>query len=98
MTTSSRPRTGLGRWPISSTDGANSSCTTSCSAPTGDEGCPSCSFWADNFNGVGIHMAHRDVTFVVASRAPLDRLLEYRARMGWTFPWVSNLDTDFNED
>src|SRR5213082_1781516 len=59
--------------------------------PDWDEGCPSCSFWADNFDGIGVHLAHRDVTFLAVSRAPLDRLMAYRSRMGWTFPWVSSL-------
>src|SRR5712671_34442 len=66
--------------------------------PDWDEGCPSCSFWADNFDGIGVHLAHRDVTFLAVSRAPLDRLLAYRSRMGWTFPWVSSLGSDFNID
>lgn len=66
--------------------------------PEWDEGCPSCSFWADNFDGIGVHLAHRDVTLIAASRAPLDRLLAYRQRMGWTFPWVSSLGGDFNVD
>jgi predicted dithiol-disulfide oxidoreductase (DUF899 family) len=66
--------------------------------PDWDEGCPSCSFWADNFDGIGVHLAHRDVTFLAASRAPLDRLMAYRSRMGWTFPWVSALGSDFNMD
>ncbi|MEX0664628.1 MAG: DUF899 domain-containing protein [Acidimicrobiia bacterium] len=66
--------------------------------PDWPEGCPSCSFWADSFDGVGVHLAARDVTFLAASRASLDRLLAYRRRMGWTFPWVSTLGTDFNVD
>ena len=66
--------------------------------PEWDEGCPSCSFWADNFDGIGVHLAHRDVTFLAVSRAPLDRLTAYRSRMGWTFPWVSSLGSDFNMD
>jgi predicted dithiol-disulfide oxidoreductase (DUF899 family) len=66
--------------------------------PEWPEGCPSCSFWADNFDGIGVHLAHRDVTFLAASRAPLDRLLAYRSRMGWSFPWVSSSGSDFNLD
>jgi len=66
--------------------------------PEWPEGCPSCSFWADNFDGVGVHLAHRDVTFLAVSRTPLDRLLAYRSRMGWTFPWVSSSGSDFNLD
>jgi len=62
------------------------------------EGCPSCSFWAGNFDGIAIHLAARDTTLICASKAPLDRLLAYRARMGWHFPWVSAGDSGFNED
>ena len=62
------------------------------------EGCPSCSFWADNYNGTDIHLAHRDITLVAVSRAPLEKLLAYRQRMGWTFDWVSSGDSDFNFD
>ena len=63
-----------------------------------DEGCPSCSFWADNFDGIDVHLAARDVSFVVSSTAPLDRLLEYRQRMGWSFRWVSSGGGTFNRD
>jgi predicted dithiol-disulfide oxidoreductase (DUF899 family) len=63
-----------------------------------DEGCPSCSFWADNFDGIDAHLAARDVSFVVASSAPLERLVSYRNRMGWSFRWVSTGGTSFNRD
>jgi len=63
-----------------------------------DEGCPSCSFWADNYDGLLPHLAARDVALVAASIAPLDRLLAYRERMGWSFPWVSTAGTTFNRD
>jgi len=63
-----------------------------------DEGCPSCSFWADSFEGTLPHLAARDVAFVAVSRAPLSTLLAYRQRMGWSFPWVSSTDGDFNFD
>lgn len=66
--------------------------------PDWDEGCPSCSFWADNFNGIDIHLRHRDITMVAVSRAPLKTLDAYKNRMGWSFKWVSSLDTDFNFD
>jgi predicted dithiol-disulfide oxidoreductase (DUF899 family) len=66
--------------------------------PEWTEGCPVCSFWADGFNGGVIHINHRDVTFACASRAPLERLEAYRRRMGWGFPWVSTLRSDFNYD
>lgn len=63
-----------------------------------NEGCPSCSFWSDNFNGIDVHLAHRDTSFVVVSRGPVDKLEAYRKRMGWTFRWVSSLNNDFNFD
>ena len=66
--------------------------------PDWEQGCPSCSFWADNFNGIITHLNHRDVTFAVISHAPLSRLEPFKKRMGWTFKWVSALATDFNQD
>jgi len=66
--------------------------------PDWSEGCPSCSFWADNFNGIDIHLGHRDITMLAVSRAPLKTLDAYKERMGWSFKWVSSLDTDFNFD
>jgi len=62
------------------------------------EGCPSCSFWADNYNGIVVHLKQRDVSLVVVSRAPLEKLEAYRERMGWSFKWVSSLGNDFNRD
>jgi predicted dithiol-disulfide oxidoreductase (DUF899 family) len=66
--------------------------------PDWDEGCPSCSFWADSFNGIPIHLNHRDVTFTAVSRPPLTKLEAYKKRMGWSFPWVSSHGSDFNRD
>ena len=66
--------------------------------PDWEEGCPSCSFWADNFNNIVIHLAHRDITLLAVSRAPLDKLEAYKKRMGWDFKWVSSLNSDFNYD
>jgi predicted dithiol-disulfide oxidoreductase (DUF899 family) len=66
--------------------------------PAWKEGCPSCSFWADNYNGVDVHLARRDTALVAVSRAPVDRIEAYRQRMGWTFRWVSSLGGDFNFD
>ncbi|HKE38404.1 MAG TPA: thioredoxin family protein [Casimicrobiaceae bacterium] len=66
--------------------------------PDWEAGCPHCSRWADNFNGVIVHLNHRDVTMVAVSRAPYARLAAYRKRMGWTFQWLSSADTDFNFD
>ncbi len=66
--------------------------------PDWQEGCPSCSFWADNYNGIVRHLKHRDVQLVAISRAPIDKLEAYRRRMGWSFKWVSSLGSDFNRD
>lgn len=66
--------------------------------PDWDEGCPSCSFWADNFNGFGVHLQHRDISMVAISKAPLAKLYDYRTRMGWSFKWLSSLENDFNRD
>jgi len=66
--------------------------------PDWDEGCPSCSFWADNYNGINIHLQHRDVTLIAVSRAPSEKLQAYRERMGWDFKWVSSLNNEFNFD
>jgi predicted dithiol-disulfide oxidoreductase (DUF899 family) len=62
------------------------------------QACKHCSFWADSFDPNVVHLAHRDVTFVAVSRAELEKIERYRARMGWTFPWVSSYGTDFNYD
>lgn len=67
-------------------------------APDWEEGCTSCSFWADNFDGIPIHLNHRDVTFTAVSRAPLAKINAYKHRMGWRFPWVSSAGSDFNYD
>jgi predicted dithiol-disulfide oxidoreductase (DUF899 family) len=66
--------------------------------PEWEMGCPVCSYWADNFNGGVVHLAHRDVTMLCASRAPLDRIQAYKRRMGWSVPWVSSGRNDFNYD
>jgi len=66
--------------------------------PGWDEGCVSCSYFADNFTGAIIHLAHRDTAFTVVSRAPLDTIDAFRQRMGWTFRWLSSFGTDFNYD
>ena len=65
---------------------------------TKDAACHACSFWADNFNGIIVHLNHRDVTFVAVSRAPRAALAAYEKRMGWSFTWVSSRDSDFNRD
>jgi uncharacterized protein YndB with AHSA1/START domain len=66
--------------------------------PDWDAGCKSCSFWADCYDGIGIHLKHRDISFVTISRAPLALLEAYKRRMGWSFKWVSSLGNDFNFD
>jgi predicted dithiol-disulfide oxidoreductase (DUF899 family) len=66
--------------------------------PDHDEGCPACSFVADNFASGLVHLAARDTAFVVISRAPLDKIERFKKRMGWTFPWLSSFGTDFNYD
>jgi predicted dithiol-disulfide oxidoreductase (DUF899 family) len=66
--------------------------------PDWEEGCPSCSLIADHFDGSVIHLAQRDVAFVVVSRAPLQQIEKFKRRMGWHFNWVSSFGTDFNFD
>jgi predicted dithiol-disulfide oxidoreductase (DUF899 family) len=66
--------------------------------PDWEAGCPSCSFWADNFNNIIIHLSHRDVTMIAVSRAPYNKIATYQKRMGWDFHWVSSYDNDFNFD
>ena len=66
--------------------------------PDWETGCKSCSFWADNFNGVDIHLAHRDVALAAVSRAPYPKIEAFKKRMGWKFPWVSSSESDFNFD
>jgi predicted dithiol-disulfide oxidoreductase (DUF899 family) len=61
-------------------------------------GCPSCSFWADNFNDIIVHLNQRDVTLIAISKAPYSKIAAYKKRMGWDFKWVSSYDTDFNFD
>jgi predicted dithiol-disulfide oxidoreductase (DUF899 family) len=61
-------------------------------------GCPSCSAIADGFNGFAPHLANHDVMLWAVSRAPLATLQSYKQRMGWTFPWASSLDSEFNFD
>ena len=66
--------------------------------PGWGEGCKSCSFLADHFDGANWHLPHRDVTLVVGSRAPLAEINTYKKRMGWRFKWVSSYGNDFNFD
>jgi len=66
--------------------------------PDYQAGCPSCSTIADGFDGFVPHLANHDVTLAAVSRAPLAKLQAYKRRMGWTFPWASSFDSDFNFD
>jgi predicted dithiol-disulfide oxidoreductase (DUF899 family) len=66
--------------------------------PGWEQGCPSCSFMADHADGMRVHLAHRDITFVAVSRAPLAEIERFRHRMGWQFPWASSHGNDFNHD
>ena len=66
--------------------------------PGWDQGCPSCSYMADHTDGMNVHLAHRDISFVAISRAPLTEIERFRRRMGWQFKWVSSHDSDFNYD
>jgi predicted dithiol-disulfide oxidoreductase (DUF899 family) len=66
--------------------------------PDDEAGCPHCSLRADGFDGIDTHLAQRDVTLVVVSRAPLAKLTAYKKRMGWHFEWVSSLGSEFNYD
>ena len=66
--------------------------------PGWEAGCPSCSFLADHFDGAVVHLAQRDVSFVVVSRAPLAEIETFKRRMGWRFNWVSSFGNDFNSD
>lgn len=61
-------------------------------------GCASCSAIADGFNGIAVHLEHHDVAFTAISRAPLEKLLAFRERMGWRFDWASSSGSDFNAD
>ncbi len=66
--------------------------------PDWEEGCKSCSFWADSYNGSIQHLRARDVSLMAISRAPLKKLLAYRDRLGWNFPWASSAGNSFNYD
>ena len=66
--------------------------------PEWEQGCPSCSFLSDHIDGSVVHLAHRDVTFVVVSRAPMPKIEAFKKRMGWRFKWVSSYGSDFNFD
>ena len=60
--------------------------------------CKSCSFWADNFNGIDVHLANRDITFLATSSAPIEMIESVKKRMGWSFHWFSSGGSEFNQD
>jgi len=66
--------------------------------PEWEQGCPSCSFLSDHFDGANWHLPQRDVTLLAVSRAPLARIEAFKKRMGWRFKWVSSYGNDFNRD
>ena len=66
--------------------------------PGWKEGCPHCSFWADHYDSVNLHIGQRDTTLVVVSRAPLQKIRAFKKRMGWRFRWISSKGNDFNFD
>jgi predicted dithiol-disulfide oxidoreductase (DUF899 family) len=65
---------------------------------TTDAACYTCSWWMDNFNGITVHLNHRDITMAAVSLAEHDKLAAYKQRMGWSFPWFSSVGSDFNFD
>ena len=65
---------------------------------TADAACYACSWWMDNFNGITVHLNHRDITMVAVSYAAYEKLAAFKKRMGWTFPWYSSVGSDFNFD
>lgn len=66
--------------------------------PTWSQGCKSCSFIADHYNSIVVHLEHRDISFLTISKAPMEKIEPFRQRMGWTFRWVSAANTDFSHD
>jgi predicted dithiol-disulfide oxidoreductase (DUF899 family) len=65
---------------------------------TADAACYACSWWMDNFNGITVHLNHRDITMAAVSLAPYPAIAAYKKRMGWTFPWYSSAGSEFNFD
>lgn len=66
--------------------------------PDYSAGCPTCSSIADGFDGFAVHLAQHDVMLMAVSSAPIDKLLDYKMRMGWSFPWASAASSEFNAD
>jgi predicted dithiol-disulfide oxidoreductase (DUF899 family) len=67
-------------------------------SPNAAKGCSICSFWADNFNSINIHLNHRNINMVVVSRAPIEKLVPYQEKMRWNFKWYSSYEGEFNFD
>src|ERR1044071_3612876 len=67
-------------------------------APEWKAGCAHCSFWADHYDSMLVHLKNRDVSFVAISRAPLARIKPFKKRMGWKFKWMSSYGNSFNYD
>ena len=65
---------------------------------TADAVCFACSWWMDNFNGITVHLNHRDITMMAVSLAAYPAIAAYKKRMGWSFPWFSSVGSDFNFD
>ena len=89
---------GTARSPISSGAARSSSIYHFMFGPDYTAGCPACSAIADGFNGSHVHLENHDVMLMAVSRAPIDAMQAYKQRMGWTFPWASSHDSDFNYD
>ncbi|HEY4066792.1 MAG TPA: thioredoxin family protein [Burkholderiaceae bacterium] len=66
--------------------------------PGWEQGCPSCSYMADHTDGMNVHLAHRDITMLAVSRAPLAEIERFKTRMGWRFEWISSNGSEFNHD
>lgn len=66
--------------------------------PTWSQGCMSCSFIAEHYDNLIVHLAHRDISFMTISKARVEQLEQFSTRMGWSFPWVSAGNTDFGRD
>jgi predicted dithiol-disulfide oxidoreductase (DUF899 family) len=66
--------------------------------PTATEPCKSCSFWAEQYDALRVHLAHRDTELCAVSRAPLAKIEAVKARFAWRFPWYSSGESDFNFD
>jgi predicted dithiol-disulfide oxidoreductase (DUF899 family) len=67
-------------------------------SPGWEKGCKGCSFLADQFDGMTIHLARRDTMLAVGSGAPVQDIEAFKKRMGWRFPWHSSFGSDFNYD